>query len=65
MQGTDDMDTMSAEAREMIKLLRGDSNEDQLLTVWKELQAHVDHVLDREMKSGGVAANKVRMCFEH
>ena len=29
------------------RTLRGDSTTTQLDTVWKELQAHVDHVIDR------------------
>lgn len=35
--------------------MRGDTPEIQLGTVWKELQAAVDHVLDRELNRSGSA----------
>ncbi len=52
MQGSVDLDTMSKEARDMIESMRGEKLEMKLDTLWKELQAHIDHVLDRDMKSG-------------
>lgn len=45
-------DLMGEEIRNMLTSLRGDTNQLKLDMVWKELQGHVDHVLDKEMKSG-------------
>ena len=44
------------ESQEMIKAIRGDSIYMKMDTVWKELQQHVDHVLDRDMNRS--ASNK-------
>ena len=42
-------DSLSTESKEMLKAVRGDSIFLKLDTVWKELQQHIDHVLDRDM----------------
>ena len=43
------MEELPQEAREMLKAVRGDSIFLKLDTVWKDLQQHIDHVLDAEM----------------
>ena len=54
-----DPETLSMETRSMLTSLRGETNQLKLDGVWKELQGHVDHVLDKEMKTG--VTSKVRM----
>ena len=49
---------LADETKIMLASLRGDTNQLKLDIVWKELQGYVDHVLDREMKTGVTA--KVR-----
>ncbi|XP_059079806.1 DNA-directed RNA polymerase I subunit RPA1-like [Tigriopus californicus] len=49
-----DLESLSAETKDMIKSIRGVSLELKLDSVWKELQGCVDHVLDKEMKSGSM-----------
>ena len=44
-----DVEQLAPESKELIKSIRGDSIFLKLDTVWKELQQHVDHVLDRDM----------------
>ena len=44
-----DVEQLPPESKELIKSIRGDSIFLKLDTVWKELQQHVDHVLDRDM----------------
>ena len=43
------MEELPPEAREMLRAVRGDSIFLKLDTIWKDLQQHVDHVLDRDM----------------
>ena len=43
------VEELPQEAREMLKAVRGDSIFLKLDTVWKDLQQHIDHVLDAEM----------------
>ena len=43
------MEDLPSEAQEMLKSIRGDSIYLKMDTVWRELQNHVDHVLDRDM----------------
>jgi len=50
MQGLD-VKELGQETQEMIKSLRGESTSGQLDLVWKELQNHVDHVIDRDMNA--------------
>jgi DNA-directed RNA polymerase I subunit RPA1 len=40
---------LSAQAQELLRSLKGDTPLMQMDMVWKELQQHVDHVLDRDM----------------
>ena len=40
-------DKMNQETQDMIKTLRGENTASRLDSVWKELQTHVDHVIDR------------------
>ena len=44
-----ELESLQPEAREMIKAVRGDLPHLKMDTVWKDLQQHVDHVLDRDM----------------
>ena len=44
-------DDLSAEAKVMIKGLRGDHITAKMDSIWKEMQADVDRVLDREMNT--------------
>jgi len=48
VQGAD-VQSLSVETKEMLKSLKGSNPLEQMDTVWKELQGHVDRVLDREM----------------
>jgi DNA-directed RNA polymerase I subunit RPA1 len=57
IRGDESLEDMNMEAREAVKVAKGDSQQAKLLTVWKELQSNVDHVLDREINSG--TGNKV------
>merc|ERR1719369_1972769 len=50
MQGKD-IQELGQQTQEMIKSLRGDTTSGQLDLVWKELQNHVDHVIDRDMNA--------------
>merc|ERR1719187_1163315 len=50
LQGRD-LATMSKETQEMLKVLRGENTAEQLDLVWKELQMHVDHVIDRDLNA--------------
>ena len=43
------MDELPVESRELIKSIRGDSIYLKMDSIWKDLQQHVDHVLDRDM----------------
>ena len=43
------IDTWESDAKDMIKSIRGDSVYLKMDFIWKELQQHVDHVLDRDM----------------
>ena len=53
-----ELESLQPEAREMIKAVRGDSVTLKMDTVWKDLQQHVDHVLDRDMnKSSSKSGN--------
>ena len=56
-------ETLSEETKTMLASLRGDTNQLKLDIVWKELQGHVDHVLDREMKTG--VTNKVKLELQY
>ena len=47
-----DEEELNADTREMLKAIRGDNNIQKLDFTWKELQQHVDHVLDRDMNKG-------------
>ena len=47
-----DEDELNAETKEMMKSVRGETNLLKMDTQWKELQQHVDHVLDRDMNKG-------------
>ena len=42
-----DISEMNQETQDMIKTLRGENTASRLDSVWKELQTHVDHVIDR------------------
>ena len=55
VQGVD-FQKLPEEAKEMLKTLKGSDPMEQMDTVWKELQGHVDHVLDREMNKTGKGA---------
>jgi hypothetical protein len=47
--------TLKRKFRDLLDLfrsLRGDSTAQQLDLVWKELQNHVDHVVDRDLNAG-------------
>ena len=46
-----DLSSLTKEAQDMIKHLRGESVAEQLDLVWKELQVHVDHVIDRDLNA--------------
>jgi len=48
--------SLSADAREMLSAIKGATPLEQLDSVWKELQNHVDHVLDREMNRSAKGA---------
>ena len=61
IKGSGYMENMEKEEVDVIRALRGDSFEAKLDSIWKELQSHVDHVLDREMKSSAGVTNRVRM----
>jgi len=50
MQGQD-VKEFGLETQEMLKSLRGENTSVQLDLVWKELQNHVDHVIDRDMNA--------------
>ena len=54
--GTFDFESLPQETRDMLKVIRGDTPLMQLDTVWKELQNHIDHVLDREMNQSSRSA---------
>ena len=43
------IDELPLEVKEVLKSIRGDSIVMKMDTTWKELQQHVDHVLDRDM----------------
>ena len=58
------MENMGKEEVDVIRALRGDSFEAKLDSIWKELQSHVDHVLDREMKSSAGITNRVGWGFK-
>ena len=61
IKGSGYMENMEKEEVDVIRALRGDSFEAKLDSIWKELQSHVDHVLDREMKSSAGVTNRVRI----
>ena len=46
-----DLETLKQETRVMIKGLKGETVTGKMDTIWKELQADVDRVLDREMNT--------------
>jgi DNA-directed RNA polymerase I subunit RPA1 len=46
-----DVAALPKETQELIKHLRGESVAEQLDLVWKELQMHVDHVIDRDLNA--------------
>ncbi len=50
--GNVSLELLSPEAQELVKSLKGDSPILKMDLVWKELQQHVDHVLDRDMNRG-------------
>jgi len=53
-----ELESLQPEAIEMIKAVRGDSVTLKMDTIWKDLQQHVDHVLDRDMnKSSSKSGN--------
>jgi len=56
IQGAD-VTKMSSDTQDMIKTLRGDTTAQQLDLNWKELQNHVDHVVDREMNASRDSKN--------
>lgn len=45
------VEMLPAEAQTMLKDLKGDTPLHKMDTLWKELQQHVDHVVDRDMNS--------------
>lgn len=51
------VDDLPEEAQAMLKAIRGDDIYMKLDAVWKELQQHVDHVLDRDMNRGSAKGN--------
>ena len=61
IKGSGYMENMEKAETDMIRALKGDSFEAKLDSIWKELQSHVDHVLDREMKSSSGISNRVRI----
>ena len=46
-----DLAAMPKDTQEMIKTQRGGTTAEQLDLVWKELQLHVDHVIDRDLNA--------------
>ena len=64
IKGSGYMENMEKEEVDVIRALRGDSFEAKLDSIWKELQSHVDHVLDREMKSSAGVTNRVRIWMD-
>ena len=59
IKGSGYMENMEKAEVDMIRALKGDSFEAKLDSIWKELQSHVDHVLDIEMKSSAGITNRV------
>ena len=47
-----DEDELNVETKEMMKSVRGETNLLKMDTQWKELQQHIDHVLDADMNKG-------------
>lgn len=47
-----DLESLGADVQDMVKSLRGDSTTQQLDLVWKEMQNHVDHVVDKDLNAG-------------
>ena len=60
IKGSGYMENMEKVEVDVIRALKGDSFEAKLDSIWKELQSHVDHVLDIEMKSSAGTTNRVR-----
>ena len=48
---------LAPESQELIKSIQGSTIYMKMDTVWKELQQHVDHVLDRDMNKSSKTAN--------
>ena len=46
-----DLQQFSVETRALLASLRGENTSAQLDTVWKELQTHVDHVVDKDLNA--------------
>jgi DNA-directed RNA polymerase I subunit RPA1 len=53
----ENLDYLPAESRELIQTMKGEKMHEKLDIVWKELQSNVDHVLDKDMKSGANVNN--------